>query len=294
VWRSKKFGHLKQKKRMIAWILVLLFLVLAVCFVTFSGYPSDVHQPLNYILFQEPRNRYSNQLVNLWVAKPGDPVNRIPCTLEQASGFSLENRKLLIYSHGNGEHLGSCQPLVNYLAQHLSFDVLAYDYSGYGLNKFDSNERTAAGVNQTLRAVFDEALKLGYKSQNVTLLGYSLGSGPSTALAASLANEDRELGGLVLLAAYASIKDVIADKSHKSIAAIFSERWNNVDVIRLVKCPVLIVHGVNDSLIKFDHALRLHEASPGSTLVTLPATGHCDFQWVDLVEAISKWEANLE
>jgi pimeloyl-ACP methyl ester carboxylesterase len=265
---------LKQKKRMIAWILVLLFLVLAVCFVTFSGYPSDVHQPLNYILFQEPRNRYSNQLVNLWVAKPGDPVNRIPCTLEQASGFSLENRKLLIYSHGNGEHLGSCQPLVNYLAQHLSFDVLAYDYSGYGLNKFDSNERTAAGVNQTLRAVFDEALKLGYKSQNVTLLGYSLGSGPSTALAASLANEDRELGGLVLLAAYASIKDVIADKSHKSIAAI--------------------VHGANDSLIKFDHALRLHEASPGSTLVTLPATGHCDFQWVDLVEAISKWEANLE
>ena len=281
---------------MVAGILFLLVLVVAVCCcVTFSGVYPDVHQPLNYILFREPSNRYSNQMVNLWVPKPGDPVNRIPCTLAQARGSdSVENRKLLIYSHGNGEHLGSCQPLMNYFAQHLSHDILAYDYSGYGLNKFDSNERTGPGVNQTLRTVFDEALKIGYNSANITLLGYSLGSGPSTALAAALANEGRDLRGLVLLAAYSSIKDVIADKSHKSIAAIFSERWNNVDAIRLVKCPVLVVHGANDSLIKFEHALRLHEASPGSTLVTLPATGHCDFQWIDLVEAINRWQPRLE
>ena len=275
---------------MIGGILFLFFLVVVVCIVTFSGVAADAHQPLNYILFREPRHQYSDQLVNLWVSKPGNTFDKIPCTLAQVNAGPLENRKLVIYSHGNGEHLGSCQPLMNYISQNLSYDVLAYDYSGYGLNKFDSNERTGAGVNLTLRTVFDEAVRMGYQPSNIILLGYSLGSGPSTALAAALSSEGRELGGLVLLSAYSSIKDVIADKSHKSIAAIFSERWNNEDAIRLVKCPILIIHGINDSLIKFDHALKLHQASPDSTLETLPATGHCNFQWTDLVDAIGKWQ----
>ena len=40
----------------------------------------------------------------------------------------------LLFSHGNAEDLGYLQEGVQLLAHHLNVNLLAYDYTGYGLS----------------------------------------------------------------------------------------------------------------------------------------------------------------
>ncbi len=288
-------------------IFVILLLLVMICSAWFAirfWFPSfrapslnklwnDSNQPLNYIIFQEPKTGYPEQLVNVWVKKPEPYSGFIPCTLEQTGVVPLDQRTLIIYSHGNGEDLGSCQILVKHLANALKVDVMAYDYSGYGANKFNSKERSAEGINATLRAVFEHAVAMGYQGKNIFLLGYSLGSGPSAAIAAEVNRKNQELGGLILFAAYTSITAVVADKSHNVIASMFTERWDTTRALRSVTSPVLILHGENDRLIGVKHARENHEANPNSTLVVWPDTGHCSFGWYDLQKSIADWLKGL-
>ena len=279
-------------------LLFLLFLVLFCAILITVGiipskYVHDYNSPLNYFMYQEPNNKYSDQLVNLWVDKSWrSDGRRIPCRLESWYPESVETsrRNLVIYSHGQAEDLLTCTQFIRQLAGDMEMDVLAWDYSGYGLNDIDAFERTPEGINLTLQTIVDCAItNIGYQMDHIVFWGYSLGSGPSTHIVANLCKELTPPAGLVLFGAYTSILDVVKAKTHPEVVKLFSERWNNQKMIASITCPILLMHGQNDGMIEVSHANALHAANPNATKVILPNTGHVSFHWGEAIKEVDKW-----
>lgn len=296
-----KTGYISQKKKGMFFLGFLILLVVLVLLVVAIGINPkklsyDFTAPLNLFLFQEPAASYSDQLVNLWVKKTWrTDGRRIPCRLETATK-NLE-KFLIIYSHGNAENLLTCSQFIRELSEQTQMDVLAWDYSGYGLNEGDAFERSPEGINLSLQTIVDHMTDQhghGYSIDRILFWGYSLGTGPSTHAAAGLCSTGHKPAGLVLVGAYASILDVVKDQTNEQVSAWFTERWSTKDVIASVTVPILLLHGQSDGLINVQHAHVLHERNPRAKEVVLPNTGHTKFHWGECVKAVKLWLTNEE
>jgi pimeloyl-ACP methyl ester carboxylesterase len=246
-------------------------------------------------MFQEPNNKYSDQLVNLWIDKSWrSDGKRIPCRVEYGYPYDTPNsrRKLIIYSHGNAEDLLTCSQFIRELSDNLKMDVVAWDYSGYGLNEIDTFERSADGINLSLQTIIDYMIQQkGYHMSNILLWGYSLGTGPSTHMASVLSQRKTPPAGLVLFGAYSSILDVVKDVTQQDLSKIFSERWNSKEVIQNVTSPILLVHGQSDGLIRPLHADTLHARNPKSKLIKMPGSGHTTLHFAESIKEVKRWLA---
>lgn len=280
-------------------VLVLVGILVVVLVAVLVPQSSSVSREslLDKVVFRSPGvNRYSEQWVNLWVPKvwcTDHPTPRIPCRVEYGYRDSVHKaqRKLILYSHGNAEDLMSCAQFLRELSERLAMDVVTWDYAGYGLNALTPWERTVEGVNVSLKTVLDALLAQGYLLKNVLLWGYSLGTGPSTALAASLSHQNEPLCGLILFGAYSSILDVVKDHAPAWMVAWFAERWNSQEAIAAVKYPILLMHGQSDGLIPACHSERLYRAAPAqqAKLVLFPNVGHTQFSWAEAMKEVCRW-----
>jgi abhydrolase domain-containing protein 17 len=109
---------------------------------------------------------------------------------------------------------------------------------------------------------------LNIPAQNIVLYGRSLGSGPSCQLAAKTAllskedaeyaSEDGPVGGLILHAPFLSVYRVVIDTG----CTLPGDKFPNVDIVPMVKTPVLLIHGTGDQIVSFSHSERLFKAIP--------------------------------
>ena len=275
---------------------MFIFIVLAIVLM-FGLIPKKCTQeydsPLNFVMYQEPGAVYTDQLVNKWVPKKWrSDGDRIPCRIElyEEDKRNNDERNVILYSHGNAENLLSCVQFVRELSTLTKMDTVCWDYSGYGLNTFAKDERTMDGVNRTIHHVYESLIEDGYKLENMIFMGYSLGTGPSTWITSKLCQEEEiKPAGLILFGAYSSILDVVADLSHPKLAEMFEERWNSEKEIPNVTCPILLLHGQSDGMIKVEHSKKLKAANDQAKLVILPNVGHTSFSWNDSIKEIREW-----
>ena len=87
----------------------------------------------------------------------------------------------LLFSHGNATDLGCMRPHLVDLSEQLCVNIMAYDYSGYGLS---SGLPTAANCNADIAAVYRHLRTVHPTAcHRIILYGQSLGSGPTLYLA---------------------------------------------------------------------------------------------------------------
>ena len=177
-------------------------------------------------------------------------------------------RYTVIFSHGNGEDLGSVRPLLPYLRD-LGFGVLAYDYRGYGLSTGRPSER---GVYADIDAAHDYVTgELRVPAERIILYGRSLGAGAAVDLAAR-----KSLGGLVLESPFLTAFRVMT-----RVPLFPFDKFRNVDKIGVVRCPVLIMHGEADEIVPLWHGRQLFDRAPGpKAFVSIPGAHHNDFMGV--------------
>lgn len=172
----------------------------------------------------------------------------IPCLLLKPS--SNISPFILLYFHGNGEDINLSYDLLNNLRNNLQIYIMAIEYPGYGIYKASPS---AERINQDSAKVYDFLVNLGFKKQNIFVLGRSIGTGVATELAAH-----KEVGVLALISPFTSLKDVVKEMVGSLFKLFVKDRFNNMVNITKIKCPTLIVHGILDTMIPVEHSFQLH------------------------------------
>lgn len=156
------------------------------------------------------------------------------------------SRRVILYSHGNGEDLGRIRPLLEHF-QSRGMAIFAYDYPGYGTSSGRPSER---GVYAAADAAYRQLTEqIGVAPGDIILYGRSLGSGPSFWLA-----ERYPVGGLILDGAFASTFRVMTQ------ARILPwDKFDNLSRLPALHCPLLVIHGTEDRTVPVSHARSLFE-----------------------------------
>jgi|GEM_PF-283004 len=181
--------------------------------------------------------------------------------LQTADGFSIsalhlpnpDARFTVLYSHGVAEDLGQLKPFFEAYRDR-GYSVFAYDYHGYGTSTGRPSEKN---VYRDIDAAFEYLVeKAAVKPEHIIAHGRSVGSGPAVYLA-----EKEPLGGLILESAFVSTFRVVT----RARLAPF-DKFDNLKRIAGVRCPVLIIHGMQDDVIAPWHGEKLFAAAGGRKL----------------------------
>ncbi|XP_031123370.1 alpha/beta hydrolase domain-containing protein 17B-like [Ipomoea triloba] len=178
-------------------------------------------------------------------------------------------RFTILYSHGNAADLGQMIELFMELRAHLRINIMSYDYSGYGRS---CGKPTELNTYYDIEAVLG-CLKSEYeiKTEDMILYGQSVGSGPTLHLASCL----QRLRAVVLHSAILSgIRVLFPVKT-----TLWFDIFKNIDKIRQVSCPVLVIHGTADEVVDFSHGKRLWELSKEKfDPLWIQDGGHCNLE----------------
>ncbi len=163
----------------------------------------------------------------------------------------------VLYAHGNaGNVLRFAEGAARFLA--LGYDVLLYDYRGYG--RSEGTSESEATLNLDARAAHRFLTReQGVPPASIALYGYSLGTTVSTELAMSVSCK-----ALVLAAPLASASAQATDKMPwlpGFMHGLGVNRFDTVGKIGRARCPVMVIHGDRDDLIDVAHGRAVHAAA---------------------------------
>lgn len=185
---------------------------------------------------------------------------------------SLTARFSLLFFHGNGE-IASDYDEISKAFNFLGAEFLVCDYRGYGRSDGQPTLRT---VLKDAHLIY-RSLKNNEKLLNpLCVMGRSLGS----ALAIELCSHYPEIDCCVIESGYADPIPLVERRGLRidNITPEESELFNNSRKMKKITCPLLIMHGENDTLIYPHEAeLNYHEAgSKTKDLRILEGVGHND------------------
>lgn len=185
-------------------------------------------------------------------------------------------RFTVLYSHGNGEDLGTLRPFLEEYRRR-GFSILAYDYHGYGTS---AGQPTEKNVYRDVKAAFAYLVQTaGVPSEQIIVHGRSVGGGAAIYLAA------RETPAALI--AESSFVSAFRVMTHVPLSPI--DKFENITRIKKVHCPALIIHGTDDRTIPFWHGEKLFaSANEPKFRLWVERAGHDD---VDLVAQEQYWNA---
>lgn len=187
----------------------------------------------------------------------------------------------ILFSHGNAEDLGMMYARMKDLAMVLGVNILAYDYTGYGLsipgpahrghssNNGNTSSSSSSSEGPSENMIYRN-IEAAYRyltrvrkipPHKIILYGRSIGSGPACYLAAKTSLNGNPVGGLILHSPFLSVYKVVADLNGLDMG-IVGDLFHNEKRARNVRCPTLIIHGREDEVVPFWHAPRLLAAIP--------------------------------
>ncbi|EOA40519.1 hypothetical protein CARUB_v10009249mg [Capsella rubella] len=207
----------------------------------------------------------------------------------KVTAFYLRNpnaRLTLLYSHGNAADLGQLFDLFVQLKVNLRVNLIGYDYSGYGASTGKPSEYDTYA---DIEAVY-ECLQTDYgvDQEDLVLYGQSVGSGPTLHLASKLPR----LRGVVLHSGILSGLRVLCHVKFKFCCDIYS----NVNKIKKVKCPVLVIHGTEDDVVNWLHGNRLWKlAKEPYEPLWIKGGGHCNLEiYPDYIRHLHRFIQDME
>ena len=191
-------------------------------------------------------------------------------------GWFFENRAnpettTIIFFHGNTGNIRD----VDWVGQRLyerGFNVLLFDYRGYGASEGDAENETGiyADGDAALAFVIEEK---GVVPRKIVLYGQSLG----TTVVADVASR-QQIGAVILesgLSSASSLAGHALPWLPQRLHFLGKNRFESAQKLAKVKAPVLIVHGDPDPVIPVTEARLLFEAAnEPKRLLIFPGAGH--------------------
>ncbi|CAF0757541.1 unnamed protein product [Didymodactylos carnosus] len=117
-----------------------------------------------------------------------------------------------------------------------------------------------------------------------------MGSGTACFATSYFLQNHIPIGGLILQGAFKSVSEVAGD-TLAIFRYLFTGIWNNVEEMKFITCPVLLMHTACDSTIALEHSQRLCDAcvSDKKHLAVIDYGDHNTIRVEDRVEHIRQF-----
>ncbi|CAG9325679.1 unnamed protein product [Blepharisma stoltei] len=221
---------------------------------------------MSSIVFQPPPPKV-RQLCSSLCLKTADG-NMIP-----AKFFNFNRKYTILMSHGNAEDITRVESWVQRVFVHkIKANVMLYEYTGYSDTSIEPSEKYVYSDCEAALWFLTEILKIPIN--RIVLYGRSLGSGPSC----YLAEKYPELGGLILQTPLSSIYRVILEFRFTLPGDMFA----NIDRMKNITIPLLIIHGTRDEIVPMQHAKELYKIAKSQKKQTyyIEGAGHNNIESV--------------
>jgi uncharacterized protein len=189
----------------------------------------------------------------------------------------------VLLCHGNAGNVGDRLTHIELLSG-AGFDVLAFDYRGYGRS---TGRPTEEGLYRDARAAHDALLsRHGVERARLLYLGESLGGAVALALAV-----EQPPAGLILQSAFSSVRDMARVHYALIPPALVPDAYPSIRLIGRLAAPLLVLHGEQDEIVPLMHAEALAAAalSP-KRMHVFAGAGHNDL----LARAGAEWARAIE
>lgn len=188
----------------------------------------------------------------------------------------------VLFAHGNAGNIGDRVPIYALLSE-AGFDVFAFDYRGYGRSTGRTTEQgTYLDARAARRVLLEQP---GVDPDRLLYLGKSLGGGVLMELATA-----HPPAGLILMSTFTDLRDAAKAVYPFVPRPLVPNAYPSLRRIRMLRTPLLIIHGDQDELLPLKHAERLYAAAPEpKRLVVFPGAGHNDviatagLEWLQLI-----------
>lgn len=260
IFPGQIFDPMKWLKRL-SLFLAALYLVL--CAVLFFAQESLIFHP--------------DPLAEDYVFESGEEVE-----LPVDEGISLnclwiktpQPKGVILYLHGNKGSNRRCLHQAQTMTGN-GFDIFMPDYRGFG--KSEGQIVSEAQLLADAQKAYD-FLRGKYPESKIVLVGYSLGSGMASQLAAN--NHPQQL---ILLAPYWSMTD-LKDRLIPIVPDfVLKYHLESGKALQAARLPITLFHGTLDEVIPFDCSEKLQALRPASIrLVRLEGEGHRGVIFSDL------------
>jgi fermentation-respiration switch protein FrsA (DUF1100 family) len=195
----------------------------------------------------------------------------------------------LLLCHGNAGNIGD-RVLHAALLTTVGFDVLLFDYRGYGRSGGrPSEEGTYRDARAALACLLEQA---GVDPARVFYLGESLGGAVALDLAL-----DHPPAGLVLLSAFTGVRELGPVHYPFVPTALIPDAYPTLRRIDDLRAPLLVLHGERDENLPLSHGRALFDAArPPRDIHVFPGLGHNDLVprgGAGFAEVIASWASGL-
>ena len=182
----------------------------------------------------------------------------------------------IIYSHGNSGDLGSC--LLEYydIAVNTNCMVISFEYPGYGECKNQPSRESQFFKNLKMTYIFVKKY-LGFKSSQIILYGFSLGTGIIFDLACK---KEYRAAGLILQSPFLSIMRILYNVK----TTRYFDLFNSCDKAKHLCLKTLFIHGNEDTMVPYIHGRILAKLIPQKyfyDFLTVDKAGHNNIFKVD-------------
>jgi hypothetical protein len=196
---------------------------------------------------------------------PGEGAAKIPCLLLPFP----HARFLFLYFHGNAEDLGRCRHFCSSLRDLFHVHVLAVEYPGYGCCPGVPDEESVMANAVAAMTFITETLH--WPRDSIKIFGRSIGTGPAVALAA----KHLDVAGVILVSPFTSIREVFSKHAGDWASGYVDNIFCNREIVPVLRSPTLVLHGIEDQIVPFDHGTKVYDAIRAKKMMVCPAEmGH--------------------
>eukprot|EP01127_Copromyxa_protea_P019859 TRINITY_DN652_c0_g2_i3.p1 TRINITY_DN652_c0_g2~~TRINITY_DN652_c0_g2_i3.p1 ORF type:complete len:237 (-),score=34.44 TRINITY_DN652_c0_g2_i3:76-786(-) len=169
-------------------------------------------------------------------------------------------------------------------------NIIAFEYQGYGISDGSPSPGNCKQDEMIIIKFLREILKVPLKF--IILFGRSIGTGPASYAAARLEKmQPNSLGGIILQSPYSSIR-ALAKELVGGIGVLSPNPFDNESCIKKISCPLLLIHGKEDTLITSEHSQTLFDACKSKIKTLHLCEGSDHNTWneeADVEKPVAKW-----
>jgi len=175
--------------------------------------------------------------------KNNEIIDYIPCVF-MPSEIGQFSSNFLLFFHGNAEDIFLAAQMAEPLRTKLNMNIIIMEYPGYSIY---SHQKINTDVLLENTLIVYDSIKQYFRAndENIFVYGRSIGSSPAIYVAGK-----RKPKALLLISSFKSLKSVVYNKVC-CLNCLLKERFRSIDYIKTVSCPIIMIHGKSDPLIKW-------------------------------------------